>query len=179
MDQVFAFDRQLYAAIVTAVANNLVLAFLAIVVAYLNWNGLVWWITGLFVARSRDWGRRWLWGALTVYLGLVDAWLTAELLKLVVQRPRPFTVVLDLPRPLIDEPTAVSFPSGGAAFAFGAAVALGRVAPAWRLPALLFAFAVAFERVAVGVHYPMDVTAGGGIGAVLGAPAPRAGGPVG
>ena len=174
MDQVFAFDRQLYAAIVTAVGNNLLLAFLAIVVAYLNWNGFIWWIAGLFVARSRDWGRRGLWGALTVYVGLVDAWLTAELLKLVVQRPRPFTVVLDLPRPLIDEPSTFSFPSGDTAFAFGAAVALGRVAPAWRLPALLFAFAVAFERVAVGVHYPLDVTAGAIIGAISGLTAPLA-----
>jgi len=174
MDAVFAFDRQLYGAIVTAVANNLLLAFLAIVVAYLNWNGLLWWIAGLFVARARGLGRRGMWAALTVYLGLCDGWLTAELLKLVVQRPRPFTVVLDLPRPLIDEPSSFSFPSGDATFAFGAAVALGRVAPAWRVPALLFAVAVAFERVAVGVHYPLDVTAGAILGTVSGLTAPYA-----
>ncbi|MDP9252493.1 MAG: phosphatase PAP2 family protein, partial [Chloroflexota bacterium] len=174
MDAIFAFDRQLYSAIVTAVSNNVLLAFLTVIVAYLNWNGFIWGVAGLFVARSRGFWRRGLWGALTVYLGLCDGWLTAELLKLVVQRPRPFTVVLDLPRPLIDEPTSFSFPSGDATLAFGAAVALGQVAPAWRLPALLFAFAVAFERVAVGVHYPIDVTAGAILGTMSGLTAPLA-----
>jgi membrane-associated phospholipid phosphatase len=172
MDGLFAFDRQLYAAIVTAVANNLLLEFFVIVVAYLNWNGLIWWLSGLFVARARDLGRRGWWAALTVYFGLCDGWLTAELLKLVVQRPRPFTVVVDLPKPLIEEPTTFSFPSGDTTLAFGAAVALGHVAPAWRVPALLFAIAVAFERVAVGVHYPIDVTAGALIGTISGLTAP-------
>jgi membrane-associated phospholipid phosphatase len=174
MDAVFAFDRQLHSAIVIAVSNNLLLALFTVIVAYLNWNGFIWWVAGAFVARARGWGRRGLWGALTVYLGLCDGWLTAELLKLVVQRPRPFNVILDLPRPLIDEPTSFSFPSGDATFAFGAAVALGRVAPAWRLPALLFAIAVAFERVAVGVHYPTDVIAGAILGTISGLTAPLA-----
>ena len=174
MEGLFAFDTQLFSAIVTAVANNALLAALAIAVAYINWNGLVWWTSGVLVARARSWGRRGLWGALTVFVGLVDAWLVAELLKLVVRRPRPFTVVLDLPPTLITEPTSFSFPSGDAAFAFGAAVALGRVAPAWRLPALLFAVAVAFARVAVGVHYPLDVLAGALIGTISGLTAPFA-----
>jgi membrane-associated phospholipid phosphatase len=174
MDAIFAFDRQLYSAIVTAVSNNVLLAFFTVIVAYLNWNGFIWWIVGLFIARARGWGRRGLWGLLTLYLGMCDGWLTAELIKLIVQRPRPFTVVLNLPRPLIDEPTSFSFPSGDATFAFGAAVALGRVAPAWRVPALLFAVAVAFERVAVGVHYPIDVTAGAILGTISGLTAPFA-----
>jgi len=174
MEALFAFDTQLFRAIVTAVANNGLLAAFAIAVAYLNWNGVIWWISGVLIARARGWGRRGMWGALTVYLGLVDAWIVAELLKLVVRRPRPFSVVLDLPPTLITEPTTFSFPSGDTSFAFGAAVALGRVAPAWRLPALLFAVAVAFERVAVGVHYPLDVLAGALIGTISGLTAPFA-----
>ncbi|HET9809473.1 MAG TPA: phosphatase PAP2 family protein [Candidatus Limnocylindria bacterium] len=174
MEGLSAFDSQLFSAIVTAVANNGLLAAFAIAVAYINWNGLIWWTCGVLVARARGWGRRGLWGALTVYVGLVDAWLVAELLKLVVRRPRPFRVVLDLPPTLITEPSSFSFPSGDAAFAFGAAVALGRVAPAWRLPALLFAVAVAFDRVAVGVHYPLDVLAGALIGTISGLTAPVA-----
>jgi membrane-associated phospholipid phosphatase len=174
MDGLFAFDTQLFTAIVTAVANNGLLAAFAIAVAYINFNGFIWWIAGVLVARARGWGRRGVWGALTVFFGLVDGWLVAELLKLVVRRPRPFSVVLDLPPTLITEPTTFSFPSGDAAFAFGAAVALGRVAPAWRLPALLFAMAVAFERVAVGVHYPVDALAGAFIGTISGLTAPLA-----
>jgi membrane-associated phospholipid phosphatase len=174
MEGLFAFDTQLFSAIVTAVATNGLVAALAIAVAYINFNGFVWWVAGVLVARARGWGRRGLWGALTVFFGLVDGWLVAELLKLVVRRPRPFNVVLDLPPTLITEPSSFSFPSGDAAFAMGAAVALGRVAPAWRLPALLFAVAVAFERVAVGVHYPLDVIAGSAIGAISGLTAPLA-----
>ncbi len=174
MEGLGAFDSQLFNAMTIAVAGNPLLAGLAIAVAYLNWNGLVWWIGGVLIARARGWGRRGLWGALTVYLGLCDGWLVAELLKLVVRRPRPFTVVLDLPPTLIPEPTSFSFPSGDAAFAFGAAVALGRVAPAWRIPALLFAVAVAFGRIAVGVHYPLDVLAGALVGTISGLTAPLA-----
>ncbi|HEV8670405.1 MAG TPA: phosphatase PAP2 family protein [Candidatus Limnocylindria bacterium] len=174
MEGLFAADRQLFIAIVTAVAGNALLAALTAAVAYLNWNGLIWWISGVLVGRARGWGRRAIWGAFTVYLGLCDGWIVAELLKLVVRRPRPFSVVLDLPPTLITEPTTFSFPSGDTAFAFGAAVALGFVAPAWRLPALLFAVAVAFARVAVGVHYPLDVLAGALIGTVSGLSAPYA-----
>jgi len=174
MEALGQIDRQLFVAIVTTVANNGLLVALAIAVAYLNWNALVWWASGVLVARARGWGRRGLWGALTVYLALCDAWLVAELLKLVVRRPRPFTIVLDLPPTLITEPTTFSFPSGDTSFAFGAAVALGHVAPAWRLPALLFASATAFERVAVGVHYPLDVVAGALIGTIAGLTAPFA-----
>jgi membrane-associated phospholipid phosphatase len=174
MDALFTFDRQLFIAIVTAVASNPLLQVLAVAVAYLNWNGLIWWACGLLLASVRGWGRRGLWAALTVYLGLCDGWLVAELLKLVVRRPRPFTVVLDLPPTLVTEPSSFSFPSGDAALAFGAAVALGHVAPAWRLPAVLFAIAVAFERVAVGVHYPLDAAAGALIGTISGLSAPFA-----
>ena len=55
MDGLFAFDTQLFSAIVTAVANNGLLAAFAIAVAYINFNGLVWWIAGVLVARARGW----------------------------------------------------------------------------------------------------------------------------
>ena len=56
MDGLFAFDTQLFSAIVTAVANNGLIAALAIAVAYINWNGLIWWTSGVLVARARGWG---------------------------------------------------------------------------------------------------------------------------
>src|SRR5258706_5735875 len=90
------------------------------------------------------------------------------MLKLVVRRPRPFAAIVNAPVTLIDHPSSFSFPSGDAAFATGAAVALAAVAPRWRWPAYLFAVAVLVERVAVGVHYPSDVLAGAIIGIVSG-----------
>src|SRR6266850_3863614 len=137
-------DRQIYSAIVSATASSTVIAVLVVVIAWINWNGLVWWLVGLFVSRARGFGRRGTFALLTVYLGMVDGWLVAELLKLVFRRPRPFAAIVDAPVTLIDHPATFSFPSGDATFAMGAAVALGAVAPRWRIPALLFGLAVMF-----------------------------------
>ena len=54
MDGLFAFDTQLFSAIVTAVADNGLLAALAIAVAYINFNGLIWWIAGVLEKVRQD-----------------------------------------------------------------------------------------------------------------------------
>src|SRR6266849_6319326 len=166
-------DRQLYSAIVSATASSTILAVLVVVIAWINWNGLVWWLAGLLISRARGFGRRGTFALLTVYLGMVDGWLVAEVAKLVFRRPRPFAAMEGAPVTLIDHPSSFSFPSGDAAFAVGAAVAIAAVTPRWRWPAYLFALAVLFERVAVGVHYPSDVIAGALVGAISGLAAPR------
>src|SRR5207245_383965 len=141
--------------------------------------------------RARGFGRRGLWAALTIYLGLVDGWIVAELAKLVFRRARPFDYLVLPPRDLtppydirvplaiapdtlIPHPTSFSFPSGDAAFAFGAAVALASVAPRFRVLALLFAVAASLSRVVVGAHSPFDVLAGAAVGIASGLLAPRA-----
>src|SRR6185503_7300243 len=169
-----AFDRQLYNAIVSATQSSKLIEVLVVMIAWINWNGLVWWLAGALVSRWRGFTRRGRFALLTVYLGMVDGWLVAELLKLVFRRPRPFSAIVDAPVTLIDHPSSFSFPSGDAAFSVGAAVALGAVAPRWRWPAYLFALAVCFERVAVGVHYPSDVLAGALVGLVSGLSVPFA-----
>jgi membrane-associated phospholipid phosphatase len=167
-------DRQLYSAIVSATQSSTLIAVLVVVIAWINWNGLVWWLAGLLISRARGFGRRGTFALLTIYLGMVDAWLVSEVLKLVFRRPRPFLSIVPTPPTLIDHPSSFSFPSGDATFAVGAAVALGSVAPRWRWPAYLFALAVCFERVAVGVHYPSDVLAGAVVGTISGLAAPHA-----
>ena len=167
-------DAQLYGAIVSATASSRLIEVLVVTIAWINWNGLIWWLAGALLSRARGFTRRGRFALLTVYLGMVDGWLVAELLKLVFRRPRPFTAIVDAPVTLIDHPASFSFPSGDAAFSVGAAVALGSVAPRWRWPAYLFAIAVCFERVAVGVHYPSDVLGGAIVGLVSGLLAPHA-----
>ena len=174
-----ALDRQLYLGIVDA--RNPLLAVLAIALTYLNYNGLIWWVGIVALARARGIGRRGIASAATVVLGLADAWIVAELLKFVFARPRPFNVV-GIPEggtpvqllTVIPQPTSFSFPSGDAALAFGAAVALGIVSPRLRWPALLFAAAIALSRVVVGAHYPGDVLAGALLGSLSGLVAPHA-----
>jgi membrane-associated phospholipid phosphatase len=65
-------------------------------------------------------------------------------------------------------PASASFPSGHAATAFAAAVAVGMVHPRLRRPLLLLAMLVALSRVYLGVHYATDVLVGSALGALLG-----------
>ncbi len=171
IDYITTLDRQSALAFVAATASSPVLSALALGVYALTWNGLVFWLAGLLVARARHFGRRGLWALLTVYFGMTMGWVvTEQIVKRIVGRPRPFDV-LDL-HPLIAQPSSSSFPSGDATFAVGGAVALAAVAPRWRWPALLLAVAVLFERVALGVHFPSDVLVGGAIGLASGLAAP-------
>lgn len=86
-------------------------------------------------------------------------------LKRLVRRPRPHLRWVPAARRLKKQPFTTSFPSGhaasAAAFAVGASSELPRVA----VPVGGLAAAVAYSRVYVGVHYPLDVAVGATCGA--------------
>jgi undecaprenyl-diphosphatase len=71
------------------------------------------------------------------------------------------------PEPLVRVPHDGSFPSGHAATSFAGATILAVAFP--RLAPFLFvlAAAVAFSRVYVGVHYPLDIVGGAILGAAV------------
>ncbi len=142
------------------------------------------WLTALFVVLSAWWVK----GPLLVGLGLCsDLWrrrlpvafaaaaaatgaasLVTHVLKETFARARP--PVAD---PGLGSLTAIpgnpSFPSGHSATAFAAATALAILCPRLRPAVLVLAAAVALSRVYLRVHFPLDVIAGGLIGAGLGA----------
>ena len=111
--------------------------------------------------------RRW---ELAMVTGLAGpgAWLLAQLGKAAELRGRPIDV-LDVFVPT-GEATGAGFPSGHTAVAVAFAVALLPYVPRPVRPVVaLVALAVALARMHVGVHLPLDLVGGAGIGLAMGA----------
>jgi undecaprenyl-diphosphatase len=85
-------------------------------------------------------------------------------LKRLVDRPRPH-LPPGAPHPLVKLPADASFPSGHATVAFACATTIALLVPRLAVAVLVLATAIAYSRVYVGVHYPLDVVAGAAIGA--------------
>jgi undecaprenyl-diphosphatase len=125
--------------------------------------GLLW--LGLAVVLSGfSWRRPWL--AVRVAVTILIAEMVSALLKPWIDRDRPPLADPD-PDPLVSLPPTGSFPSGHATVAFACATALALAVPRLALPLFALAALVAWSRVYVGVHYPLDVLAGAVLGVVL------------
>lgn len=94
----------------------------------------------------------------------VNAFISTAL-KYSIQRPRPFITY-----PYLEKATEAgsrSFPSGHTSDAFATATSLSIAFPKWYViaPSFLWAGAVGYSRMHLGVHYPSDILAGAFIGA--------------
>ena len=101
--------------------------------------------------------------ALLLTQGVVDL-----AVKPFVARPRPFVTTVTSRVVGHYRPPTYSFPSGHAALSFAAATVLAFGVPRLKAVWLALAALVAFSRVYIGVHYPLDVTCGALLGVAVG-----------
>jgi undecaprenyl-diphosphatase len=125
--------------------------------------GAIWIVCALALAAARrlTWRR-----AASVLLAIAIPLAVSDyVLKPIVARPRPF-VAAPAPAAIGRLPHDASFPSGHATSSFAGATALTMVEPHLAVLWWVLAAAIAYSRIYLGVHYPLDVLAGGGIGAL-------------
>ena len=84
-------------------------------------------------------------------------------LRDLIGRARPPSVYRE-PPPLVAVPHSDAFPSGHASAAFACATVLAWGSRRLAVPAFVLAAAIAWSRVYVGVHWPLDVLGGALLG---------------
>lgn len=105
-------------------------------------------------------------GLLVLALTVLVADLFANQFKHLIMRVRPCNV-LDNVRLVVGCSSSFSLPSGHATNIFGAMVFLSMRYRKFMPLFLAIAFVVAYSRVYVGVHYPIDITVGAALGTVV------------
>lgn len=133
-------------------------------ITFLGDKGFVWVLIALTLIVGKKHRRT----GILVILGLLLATLVGEvLIKNLVQRPRPFVEYSYL-KSIISHTSGYSFPSGHTVSSFTAARILSSEFKKYRYLFLGLAFAIAFSRLYLLVHYPTDIVAGIIIGSLCG-----------
>ncbi len=111
----------------------------------------------------------WSYPALFI-LGTLLGMVMEEGLKQLMQVPRPAAAMgTGMVRVLGELKLKNSLPSGHTVFSFMSAYTLGHGrGREWQVPLWSFAAGVAFSRIYMGAHYPLDVLSGGFIGILAG-----------
>jgi undecaprenyl-diphosphatase len=124
-------------------------------------GGIVWLVIGVVLTLMR---RMRLSHFVELALSiLLASTFTNYLLKPIVNRERPYVSAPD-PAIIGGRPDDASFPSGHAANAFAGMTVLSRAAPTARFLCWSLAIVIAYSRVYLGVHYPLDVIGGAVVG---------------
>lgn len=97
---------------------------------------------------------------------IVSRFIFGEILKRLINRPRPFEVFHFVP--LIPEDGGQSFPSGHATFFFAFSTAVYLYNKKAGIICYIVSVLMGLARIYSGVHYPLDILGGMALGALVG-----------
>jgi len=102
--------------------------------------------------------------ALYIGVSVASSMAIATIMKYSINRTRPFVTYPDLEK--VTSGGSPSFPSGHTSDAFSLATSLSLAYPKWYIiaPSFVWAGAVGYSRMDLGVHYPSDVFMGAIVG---------------
>ena len=168
LEQIFQLDRSVRLWVVAHRLDRL--DGLMWIVSVIGRGGLLWLAIGLTLTLIRR-ATPALLLELMLAIGLASL-LANQVLKPLVSRERPF---VSTPEILVigSRPGDASFPSGHAANAFAGASVLARRLRTQRILWWALAVLIAYSRIYLGVHYPLDVLGGALLGWACGTSAGR------
>lgn len=141
-----------------------ILNSIMIFVTSLGNGGMIWIVATVLLMIPKKTRKVGITSAVALLLSLI---INNNIIKNIVQRPRPFATFKEL-QIIVPIPSEFSFPSGHTASSFAAASVFFRQLPKkLGLPSVILAGIIGFSRLYVGVHYPTDVIAGVIMGILL------------
>ena len=144
--------------------RNPILDSIMIFITSLGNGGMIWIAATILLLIPKKTRKAGVMSAVALLGSLI---INNNIVKNIVQRPRPFVTFTDL-QIIIPTPSEFSFPSGHTSSSFAAAAVFYRHLPKkLGLPAVILAGLIGFSRLYVGVHYPTDVIAGVLMGILL------------
>ena len=164
LEQLLFLDSQILLFIQNFIRNDF-LDPIMLFFTYAGEAGTVWIIISVCLLFSKKYRKA---GILTLLCLLICYIANDLIIKNLVMRPRPFTVISEL-HVLSALPDSWSFPSGHACSSFAASYALTRGCGKKVGFAYILAAIIAFSRPYVGVHYLSDILVGGIFGTAFSA----------
>lgn len=166
IDELLIFDRELFLWLNHNLANPVFDLFFPFITNVKNWYP-VYIVGGLWLLiKGGKKGRiAFLLLLLTI---IISDQISSSVIKEAVGRLRPCHVLPDV-RLLVGCGGGKSFPSSHATNNFAAAFILSRIYKRQWPVFYTIAFFMAFSRVYIGVHYPLDITGGAILGVIIGA----------